>query len=123
MQRFVKLWPAVLSAVLVLAAFPPFNLGLLSLIGLAPLLAALMKGAGKRALALGYVFGLVYMLGQMQFLLTLVGRWTSSPGLALLVWVLAGFLGAWYFALFGWLANRCFQRGWVWMVPLVWAGI
>jgi apolipoprotein N-acyltransferase len=123
MQRFVKLWPAAASAVLVLAAFPPINLGLLSLVGLAPLLAALMKGSAKRALALGYVFGFLYMLAQMQFVQILVTRWTNNPPLALLTWVLAGFLGAWYFALFGWLANRCFQRGWIWMVPLVWAGI
>jgi apolipoprotein N-acyltransferase len=123
MRRFVSLWPAALSAVLLLAAFPPVNLGLLVIIALAPFLAALMKGSGKRALALGYLFGFIYMIAQMQWLQTLVVKWTASTGLAVLVWVLCGFLGAWYFALFGWLANRCFQRAWPWLVPIVWAGI
>src|SRR5579885_303670 len=123
MPRFVKLWPAALSAVLVLCAFPPINLGLLVIVGLAPLLAALMKGGKKRALALGYTFGLIYMLAQMGWLETLVVRWTGSAPLAIFTWLLAGFLGAWYFALFGWLANRCFQRGWPWIIPILWAGV
>ena len=123
MRRFVSLWPAAVSAILMLAAFPPLNLGLLVLVGLAPFFAALMKATAKRSLALGYVFGFIYMLIQMQWLQVLVSRWTNNFGLALFVWILCGFLGAWYFALFGWLANRCFKRGWLWMVPFVWAGI
>lgn len=123
MRRFVSLWPAALSAILVLAAFPPSNLGLLVFVGLTPLLVALMKGGAKRALATGYMFGFVYMMGQMMWLQGLVSKWTSSVPLSLLVWVLCGFLGAWYFALFGWLANRCFRNGWPWLIPLLWAGI
>lgn len=123
MRRFVSLWPAAASAVLMLLAFPPANLGLIVIVALAPFLAALRKGSGKRALALGYLFGFIYMIAQMQWLQTLVIKWTSAPALAVLVWMLCGFLGAWYFALFGWLANRCFHRGWPWLVPIVWAGI
>jgi len=123
MRRFVSLWPAAFSAVLMLLAFPPFNLGLIVLVGLAPFFAALMKAGKRRALALGYLFGFIYIFAHMQWLQTLVSRWTSNPGLAFFTWLLCGFLGAWYFALFGWLANRCFRRGWLWMVPIVWAGI
>ncbi len=123
MPRFVKLWPGALSAVLLLCAFPPINFSLLCLVALAPFFAALMKSGAKRSLAQGYVFGFIYMVAQMGWLQTLVVRWTGNPGLAIFTWLLTGFLGAWYFALFGWLANRCFRRGWPWMVPLVWVGI
>jgi apolipoprotein N-acyltransferase len=123
MRRFVSLWPAAASAVLMLLAFPPFNLGLLVLVGLVPLFSALRKVSARRALALGYTFGFIYMFVHMQWLQTLILRWTSNPSVAVLTWILCGFLGAWYFSLFGWLANRCFRRGWHWMVPLVWAGI
>jgi len=123
MPRFVKLWPGALSAVLLLCAFPPINFNLLALIAITPFLASLMKGGAKRSLAQGYVFGFIYMLAQMAWLHTLVTRWTSNPTLAVFTWLLTGFLGAWYFALFGWLANRSFRRGWPWLVPLVWAGI
>jgi apolipoprotein N-acyltransferase len=109
--------------VLVLAAFPPLNLALLVFVGLVPLLLALMKSSPRRAIALGYVFGLVYMLAQMFWLQALVVRWTNDVALSFLPWILAGLIGAWYFALFGWLANRCFRAGMPWMVPLVWAGI
>ena len=104
MRRFFSLWPGALSAILVLASFPPSTLNLLVFVGLVPFFVALMKGGARRALATGYLFGFIYIMGQMMWLQGLVVRWTSSLPLSLLVWVICGFLGAWYFALFGWLA-------------------
>ena len=123
MRRFVSLWPAAAGAVLVLSAFAPPHLSLLVFVGLVPFFVALMNGGARRSLALGYLFGFMYIGGQMEWLQTLVVRWTHSWPLSIFTWLLAAFLGAWYFALFGWLANRCFRKGWPWMVPLLWAGI
>lgn len=123
MRPFLRLWPAAASALLLLSAFPPFNLGLVALVGVVPLLLQLMKSTPRRGLAVGYAFGFVYMTGQMFWVGVLVARWTGSPALAGFVWILCGFLGAWYFALFGWLAARLFERGFYWAVPLLWAGI
>src|SRR5205085_6963597 len=117
------LWLAVASAVLVLAAFPPLNLGFLVFVGLVPLIAALRDAQPRRALLLGYVFGFVFYLVEMDFVRDLVTKWTGNAALAPIPVLLACLLGAWYFALFAWLAARCWQRNMPWLIPFLWIGI
>lgn len=123
MRRLVSLWPAAASALLAAAAFPPFNLNLLVFVALVPMLTALKKATPRRSVALGYVFGLVYMLFQLQMLQTIVVGWTHNVPLSFVPWLLGSLIGAWYFALFAWLANRAFAHGFAWLVPLVWGGV
>lgn len=123
MRRFVSLWPAAVSAVLAAAAFPPFNLSLLVFVALVPLFQALRTATPRRSVALGYVFGFVYMVFQLQMLQTIVAGWTHNLPLSFVPWLLGSLIGAWYFALFGWLANRAFRHDLAWLTPLVWGGI
>jgi apolipoprotein N-acyltransferase len=84
MRRF---WPwlcAILSGVLLAFCFPPADLGGLCWLALAPLTAALwfsepwQRRDGLRMLLLGYVTGLVYMLGSLHWLVTVtVAGWIA----------------------------------------------
>jgi apolipoprotein N-acyltransferase len=123
MRKLVSLWPALLSAVLYHLAFEPFNVTLMVFVALVPLLARLQKTTPKESLWLGYAFGFFFWLGQMDWLRGFVWNWTDSLGLALVPYVAACLLGAWYFALFGWLANRCWKADKAWLIPLLWVGI
>lgn len=119
-DRWERLWPPMASALLLLLAFPPFNLGLLCFVALVPWLVALRKGRGWRS---GYVFGLVYGAGQLYWLGAFVAKWTGSWVIGVLPWALATVLYALYFGLFGWLAQRCWATGRPWLIPVVWAGV
>jgi len=123
MARIVKAWPTVLSVLLLLAAFPPSPLGLLSLAALAPWFASLSKCTPKEALKSGYLFGFLYMGAQMAWLQTLIFRWTGSLFLSVFPVVLAALVAAWYFAFAGWLINACWRWRLPWMIALVWAGV
>ena len=84
MRRF---WPwlcAILSGALLALCFPPANLGGLSWLALTPITAALWfatpwkKRDALRLLLLGYVTGLVYMLGSLHWLVTVtVAGWIA----------------------------------------------
>ncbi|HVL40046.1 MAG TPA: hypothetical protein VM328_11705, partial [Fimbriimonadaceae bacterium] len=123
MARIVRAWPSVLSAALVLLAFPPFNLGLLVFVALAPWLATLRDADAKSALKSSYAFGLTLGLGQMFFLMPFVSRWTGSYGLGLAPWLLTAFAFGLYFLLAGWLMWRAWRAGRPWAIPLIWAGV
>lgn len=115
--------PALLSAALCLAAFPPLNLGLLVFVAWVPWLLALRAGDGRVGFRSGLVYGFVYLLGQMAWLPTLVKNWTGSPALAIVPWVLAALIGQFYFGLAGWLMARSYRQGLLWLVPVAWAGV
>jgi apolipoprotein N-acyltransferase len=123
MARAAKLWPALLSGLLYLAAFPPFNFAFLVFVALVPWFWSLRTASGKGAFGSGYVLGLVVVLGQMHFLQPFVMRWTASFGLSLVPWLLCGIIGAFYFALLGLLIRGCLDRGWIWAIPLLWGGM
>ncbi|HEY5954600.1 MAG TPA: apolipoprotein N-acyltransferase [Terrimicrobiaceae bacterium] len=84
MRRF---WPwlcAILSGALLALCFPPANLGGLCWLALTPLIAALWfsepwpKRDPLRLLLLGYITGLVYMLGSLHWLVTVtVAGWIA----------------------------------------------
>jgi apolipoprotein N-acyltransferase len=123
MESLRKAWPAVASALLLAAALPPLNLGLLAFVALVPWLTSLRQATGWGSFRSGYFFGVVFLLCQMSWLQPLVQRWTDSFGLSLVPVILAPLIGGFYFSLFAWLARYCWLRRWSWMIPVVWAGV
>lgn len=116
-------WPSLACAVLLLLAFPPFDVWPLALVALAPLFWQLLTVDGREAWRIGYLFGLVYFLGQLFWLYSLAVHWTHSPAMSLLPWVLGSLYVALYFGLACALIRYCMSRGWFWLAPIVWAGI
>ncbi len=115
--------PAVLSALLCLAAFPPLNLGLLVFVAWVPWLLRLRKGDGRLGFRSGLAFGFVFLLGQMAWLPVLVRNWTGSTVLAVVPLVLAALVGQFYFGLAGWLMASAYRQRLPWLVPVAWAGV
>ncbi len=116
-------WPAALSGLLIVACFPPFGLGLLAFIALVPWLIYLRGCDGKRAFRSGMLFGFIFWLGEFSFVARFVGHWTDSLALGFVPYLAGCFLGCYYFAFFGWLANICYRRSIPWMIPVGWAGV
>lgn len=106
-----------------LACFPPFHLSLLCVVALVPWLIYLSKADGKQAFRSGYIFGLIFWMGEIFFVGSLASHWTGSPFLGAIPYILGCCLAALYFALFGWLCAICYRRNWIWAIPLVWAGV
>lgn len=123
MASLVRAWPAVASALLMLAAFPPFNLSLLVFVALVPWFASLRKTTGWGAFRSGYVFGFVFLAFAMSWLQPLVFRWTGSTALSLVPTIAAPLIGGFYFSLLAWLIRYCWIRNWPWMIPIVWSGV
>lgn len=124
MKKLLSSWgPWLLSALLLGMAFPPLNWWPLIFFALIPWLRQLREGDLKGGFWGGYGFGFVYFGFQMFWIVPFVEQWTGKLGLAVVPWLVCAFLAGWFYALVGWLMARCYQRGWVWLVPLVWAGI
>ncbi|MCW5942716.1 MAG: apolipoprotein N-acyltransferase [Fimbriimonadaceae bacterium] len=114
--------PVLLSAVLVALTLPSFDQAYLVFVAIVPWLATL-RNPETRAFRSGYLFGLLFWLGQMAWILGFVGKWTGSFALASVPWAVCGFLGAWYFGVLGWTIHRCFRTDRAWAIPFVWAGL
>lgn len=117
-------WPSVLSAALLLLAFPPFNLGLLVFVALVPWLISLRKASGKEAWRTGYGLGFVYGVGQLFWVAQLVTHWL--PGNFWAVAIPYTIACALYAIYFGWVAvliRHAWSRNWPWAIPIAWAGI
>lgn len=123
MASLVKAWPAGASVLLLLAAFPPFNLGLLVFVALVPWLVSLRKAEGWAAVRSGFLFGFLYMLGQLLWLQPLTSRWTGSAALSFVPLLLGPLVVAPFFAFGAWLIAFCWRKNWPWLVPIVWSGI
>ena len=113
----------IAGGVLHALAFPPFGFMLLILVSLAPLLIAVRGATGKQAFGRGYLFGLAFGIPNMFWLQAFVGRWTGSPLLGAVPWLLVCLAFALYFGLFGWLASRAWRIGWPWAIPFAWAAV
>ena len=123
MQRVKAAWPCIASAALLLLAYHPFNFTLLIFVALAPWLASLKECSSKGAWKRGYLFGIVYGLGQFYWLGTLTAKWTESPLLGLVPLMLASALLAIYYGLFAMLCRICWQRNWLILIPVLWSGM
>jgi apolipoprotein N-acyltransferase len=123
MERIKRLGPPVSSALLLLLAFPPFNLGLLVFVALVPWLRQLRESDGKQAWKSGYAFGLVYGFGSLFWLAQFVQKWTGSWPIGLAPVVFCTLLFALFFGLAGVLIRKCWAWNWPLAIPLVWAAI
>ena len=125
---WAPLW-SVLSAVLLLLAFPPFNAWPLLFVAMVPWLASLAnqvaqaKSPGRAGFRAGIQFGLIYTAGQIFWLLQFIERWTGNLALSLVPWVIITIIISLYFGLAGWMMVRCWQHRRPWAIPLVWAGV
>lgn len=119
-----RVWPAVVSAVLLALAFAPTSWVLFVFIAPIPFLAELKNRRGWSAYRCGFCFGFVYFFFQFGWLVRLVGRWVGSPSLALIPIGLGAFAEAllWFGGL-GWLISKCWQNDRPWLIPFVWAGV
>jgi apolipoprotein N-acyltransferase len=106
-----------------LLAYPPFVAWPLVFVALVPWLASLRGLDGRAAWRSGYCLGFFYGLGQLFWLSQFVSKWVGGLLLGSVPWLLACVLYALYFAWTGVLVQRALARGWVWAVPLAWAGI
>ena len=105
-----KAWPVWASVALLSLAFPPLNLSLLVFVAIAPWLASLRDTDTKGALKSGALFGCLYILFQMFWVMPFVLEWTHKPVLAVVPWVICGGLGALLYLPLGWLINQCWKR-------------
>lgn len=122
MNKIKKAWPILASVLLLALAFPPFNLSLLVFVAVAPWLASLRDTDAKGAVKSSALFGFLYILFQMFWLIPFVTDWTKKPVMALIPWLVCGFLGCLLYLPMGWLINFCWRKKWPWLIPLVWAG-
>jgi len=104
-------------------AFPPFGLMLLTFVSLAPLLYAVRGATGKESFWRGYLFGIAFALPNMFWLMTFVGKWTSSALLGAVPWLVVCAAYALYFGLFAWLARKAWLLRVPWMIPICWAAV
>jgi apolipoprotein N-acyltransferase len=113
----------MVSGLLLLLAFPPFNLGLLVFVALVPWIFSLRNSNGKQGWQSGYLFGIVFGLGQLFWVAQLTARWVGSLAIGVIPWFVACSLYAIYFGWIGSLIAKCWQRQWPWAIPFAWAGI
>jgi apolipoprotein N-acyltransferase len=138
LKRLRDAWPVLASTALFSLAFPPFHLGLLVFVALVPWLVSLRGATPVQGFRSGLLFGTLFWLVQMYWLLPFVSRWTGSWLLAVLPWLLIPVVAMWYFGLAGWLIAHAYRlalggstgrgapvvrAGWLVALPLVWAGI
>lgn len=121
LQSLRNVWPTVASVLLVSAAFPPLNFMLLVFAALVPWLMRLRNLTGKQAYRDGLLFGFLFGLAQMNWLLPFVARWTHNWLLAAIPWLLVGLGMMMFFGLVAWLMNQCYRTDRLWLIPLVWA--
>ena len=116
--------PAVLSAVLLWAAFPPMGETANVAVALAPLLAVSRLCSPKRAAWLWFAGGFLFWFCTLSWMPAIVKNNGPWP-LVALGWAGLAALCAGYFALFGWLSARVWRRWGRWGLaaePVLWAG-
>lgn len=123
MDHVKRLGPILATAAMFNLAFAPTNLSLLVFVALIPWLISLRTATGRGALRGGYTLGVLIWGVQMYWLVPLTGKWVGNAALGVLPLAVVCFLGAWYFALLGFLIQRAMARGWLWAIPLLWGGL
>lgn len=115
--------PAISSAALLALAFPPANVRLLVFVALAPWLASLRDTTPRGARRSGFLFGFLFFLHQMVWLLPFINKWTQSLLLAMVPWLLTAVGAGLFYSLVAWLIRECWALKMAWLIPIVWAGI
>jgi apolipoprotein N-acyltransferase len=118
---------AVLSGLLLAAAFPLADQGWLAFIALVPLIRAVRGGAPRRAARLGFVSGAIFFAALLYWLVGVMTRygglpaWAGAGFLLLLVAYLALYVAA-FAALVAAVAGRFGAPGLL-AAPIVWVGL
>ena len=124
MRKIGLLAPAVLSAVLLWAAFPPLGEAANVAVALAPLLVVSRLCSPKRSACLWFTGGCLFWFGTLSWMPAIIKNNGPWP-LVVLGWAGLAAACAGYFALFGWLAARAWRRWGRWGLvaePILWAG-
>ena len=101
----------VLSALLLILAYPPFDQGWLAWIALVPWIHLLSRSSGRQASLHSYLLGFLFFAGTIWWVVLV-----TVPGAILLVVVLALFFAGW-----GWWTHRALQRHCpLWALPAAW---
>ncbi len=116
----VVLWrfgTAIITGVLLVAAFPPFDHGALAWIALVPLLVAIRDLSPRQAFGLGYLAGFVAFFGILAWI-----RVFGLPAWVVLAAYLALFVGV-FAGLYRWTTNGRSPALFIWLVPVIWTSL
>ena len=110
----MKYFGALLTAILLVAAFPHFNLTWLAPVALAPLLVALAREPRPaRRFLLGYIAGVVYWFGVCYWIEAVLASYGGlNKPVAWLAFLLFCLIKALHMGVFGWLAGILIRRWW-----------
>ncbi len=122
-ERIAKWAPPIASALLLLLAFPPFNLWFCAFFALVPWLYGLSKEDMRYSARSGFLFGFVTALGQLYFMFAMTLNWTKNFPLSLIPYLISCAIVASFHAVLGRLIWRAMQADKYWLIPLIWAGI
>ena len=109
MRKIGLLAPAVLSAVLLWAAFPPLGEAANVAVALAPLLVVSRLCSPKRSACLWFTGGCLFWFGTLSWMPAIIKNNGPWP-LVVLGWAGLAAACAGYFALYGWMAARVWRR-------------
>ena len=124
MRKIGLLVPAVLSAVLLWASFPPLGETANIAVALVPLLVVARLCSPKRSASLWFAGGFLFWFGTLSWMPAIIKNNGPWP-LVVLGWAGLAAVCAGYFALFGWLSARVWRRWGRWGLaaePILWAG-
>ena len=110
-------WCALLSALLLIPAFPPLNQGYFAWFALLPLLLAICRAAPLQALKAGLLFGIFFNLYVNFYLTEVLFTYLSRP-LAILAMVLLIAYISLFYALFGLAVNLTVKLKRPWLTAL-----
>ena len=123
MRRVLIALPIAVGAVAYVAADNVEFLAPLVFLSLAPLFASLTGTSVRGAWRRGYLFGLVFGLGELFWIAQLAQKWVHSLVLGIIPWLIASVLMAIYFGVFALMTRAAVLRGRWWAIPLIWSGI
>lgn len=101
---------AIFSTILLILAFPNFNLNYLAFVGFVPLFLVIQNKSPKKAFLISYISGFLFYLGTLYWLYHV-----TIGGLIVLCLYLAL-----YFGIFGFIFSLCAMRYALCAMPLIW---
>ncbi|MGM0652754.1 MAG: apolipoprotein N-acyltransferase [Bacillota bacterium] len=114
---------ALLSGLLLITAFPPFELGFMAWIALLPLLVACMKSSSGKAFWVGFIFGLPFHLYTNYYLCHVLFPYLPTYLAFIALTALVGYLSLFY-GLFTVFASYAYRSGATWFysfsIPAAW---
>ena len=114
---------AALSAVLLVLAFPPFDLRWLVFVALVPWLVSIRGQEARPVRRSGLVFGAISYGYQMWWVVPFVYKWTGSLVSGLVPWVVTVPIAMGYFWLQASWMGAAERQGRAWAIPLLWVAM